>query len=52
MLLMQQPCVLIETRAAELEVAVMGRRIDAVDLFPNSHHVEAIATLTRVAPGG
>ena len=27
-------------------------RIDAVDLFPNSHHVEAIATLTRVAPRG
>lgn len=26
--------------------------IDAVDLFPNSHHVEAIATLTRVAPRG
>jgi len=25
-------------------------RIDAVDLFPNSHHIEAIATLTRTVP--
>ena len=25
-------------------------RIDAVDLFPNSHHIEAIAALTRTAP--
>lgn len=32
-------------RAAGYEPA----RIDAFDLFPNSHHVEAVATLTRAA---
>lgn len=26
--------------------------VDAVDLFPNSHHVEAVATLTRTAARG
>jgi tRNA/tmRNA/rRNA uracil-C5-methylase (TrmA/RlmC/RlmD family) len=35
-------------RAAGYEPA----SIEAIDLFPNSHHIEAVATLTRVAARG
>ena len=44
------PVALARDLATFRDLGYEASAVHALDLFPNSHHLEAVATLTRAAP--